>query len=233
MTISLRRSAERVLVSQGGGRMWMTFGSTGPVEAVAGGFRALESCVEHDLAPGMGFELYAHKDHDMLTYVEDGALTFRDSADRAGILRAGDFRRAGGRAGMVHRGVNASDTERAHVFQSGIASGPGPITPGDEQKRFSLAERRGILRRVASPDGRGGSLRLRQDAEVYSSILYSGTHLVHEFRPGRNGWVHVVSGRVRIGDHRLEEGDGAGLADEAAVSFLAEQPSEILLFDLA
>jgi redox-sensitive bicupin YhaK (pirin superfamily) len=95
-----------------------------------------------------------------------------------------------------------------------------------------LAERRGVLRLILSPDGRNQSLRLRQNARVYSSILESGHHVIHELGAGRGAWLHVVSGRIQLIDHVLGTGDGASLVDEAAVSLTAKEASEILLFDL-
>ena len=196
------------------------------------GFRVLDSLVEHDLGPGMGFLEHPDKDNEMVTYVEEGALIHGDSVGRAGRLRAGEFRRTSTPGGMIIRAINKSRSERAHVFQSGIASGQNHPRPGGEQKRFSLAERRGLLRLIASPDGREGSLRIHEDVRMYSSLLYRGTHLIHEIGAGRRGWLHVVAGRIRLVEHCLGAGDGVGLADEVAVSFTAQEPSEILLFDL-
>ena len=57
--------------------------------------------------------------------------------------------------------------------------------------------------------------------------------MVHEFQGGRTGWLHVIKGRILLQDRSLRTGDGAALIDEAAASFTAQEPSEILLFDLA
>jgi len=67
-------------------------------------------------------------------------------------------------------------------------------------KRFSAAERRDGLCVVASPDGRKGSLRIHQDALVYSAMLDPGQHVVHELSPGRKAWLHVVQGEITLGD---------------------------------
>lgn len=232
MTITLRRSGERTHVSEGDGGRWTTFVPADQRDPLWCGFRVLESLVEHDLAPGMGFLVHAHKDNEMVTYVEEGVVIHGDSVGRTGRLRAGEFRRTSTRGGMFDSAINESRTDRAHVFQSGIASNQDPLRPGGEQKRFPLAERRGFLRLIASPDGRDGSLRIHQNVRMYSSLLDRGTHLIHELGLGRRGWLHVVAGRIQLGEHCLGAGDGVGLADEVAVSFTAQEPSEILLFDL-
>ncbi|HVZ35549.1 MAG TPA: hypothetical protein VG963_24155, partial [Polyangiaceae bacterium] len=102
-----------------------------------------------------------------------------------------------------------------------------------DQKRFSAAERRGLLCVIASPDGRGGSLRIAQDALLHSALLEPGQHVVHELGPGRIAWLPLVEGEVALPDGILAAaGDGAGISEDRAVSFTAREASEILLLDL-
>ena len=56
--------------------------------------------------------------------------------------------------------------------------------------------------------------------------------MVHGLEPGRSAWLHVVEGEILINDLDLQTGDGAGLSDKISVSFTAQMPTEILLFDL-
>ncbi len=122
---------------------------------------------------------------------------------------------------------------RAHVFQSCITPDGSAVKPNTERNRFPFADRKGALRLVASPDGRDGSLSIHQDVQIYSSILLVGHHPIHELSRGRAAWLHIVQGRVLLQEHVLGTGDAAALEDESAVSFTAQIPSEILLFDLA
>ena len=116
--------------------------------------------------------------------------------------------------------------------RSGLRPAQAGLDPGHEQKRFSTADRRGELCVVASPDGRRGSLRIHQDALLYSAMLGRGKHVVHELREGRSAWLHLVEGEVTLGDLVLSSGDGAGLTAERAVSLTAREETEILLIDL-
>jgi len=85
---------------------------------------------------------------------------------------------------------------------------------------------------VASPDARSGSLRLRQDALLYSAMLDPGDHVVHELSQGRSTWLHLVEGEASFRDIVLSTGDGAGVTAEHAVSLTAREETEILLLDL-
>jgi hypothetical protein len=80
---------------------------------------------------------------------------------------------------------------------------------GHSSVTYAGAERRGVLRVVASQDGRTGSLL------------------------GRSAWLHVVRGEATLGNVILTTGDSAGIASERAVSLTAQQKTEILLLDLA
>ena len=67
---------------------------------------------------------------------------------------------------------------------------------------------------------------------MYSTYLHTGNHIIHELKPGRTAWLHLVKGEILVNRLPLQTGDGIGLSGEKSVSFTAQMPSEILLFDL-
>jgi redox-sensitive bicupin YhaK (pirin superfamily) len=210
----------------------MTFDPDNAVDPLRRGFHALESLNEEQADPEMGLHPGAGADVDLITYVQEGTLILRDDAGIFGRLDAGEFQRRSGSSKTSFQALNGSLIYTAHVFQSGLkvdtlAGGTLP-----EQKRFYNAERTGALRLVASQGGKQDSLSLAQDVRVYSSLMLPGSHLIHEFKGGRSAWLHVVRGRILLQEQILVTGDGVALVDEAAASFTAQEPSEILLFDL-
>ena len=148
------------------------------------------------------------------------------------MLQAGEFQRTTPGREVRQGETNASRTDWAHVFRLWLRPSEAELDPGREQKRFSTAERRGALCVVASPDARRGSLRLHQDALLYSALLGPGKHVVHALPEGRSAWLHLVEGEITLGDVILFSGDGAGLTAERAVSLTAREETEILLVDL-
>ena len=230
--ITLRKSEERRHATNGGQETWRTFDGGNSSDPLQAGFRSLESFNEERLAPGASFEYHPRRDMEILTYVRKGALIQEDPSGGTIALEVGECRRSTARAGTLHRASNGSLTDPAQVFLCCILPDREDSALLSDQRRFSLAERRGVLRLLLSPDGRNASLRLRRDAKMYSSLLETGQHLIHELVAGRGAWLHVVHGSIRLIDHRLNAGDAASLVDEAAVSLTAREPSEILLFDL-
>ena len=230
--ITLRRAAERQHDRRRKHEVWLTFDARDRADPLADGFGALEILDEDRLSPGAELPSRPHRDAEIVTYVCSGALAYDDSVGRPGVIQAGEFQRTTWGRGSRQSETNASRTDWAHVFRLWLRPSEAGLEPGREQKRFSTAERRGGLCVVASPDARRGSLRLHQDALLYSALLGPGKHVVHELREGRSAWVHLVEGEITLGDLVLSSGDGAGLTAERAVSLTAREETEILLVDL-
>jgi len=230
--ITLRKARERIRTITGGQETWCSFNESNPFDPTRDGFRTLECLREECLAPGAAFEYRVPRNLEILTYVWSGALILEVGGGRKIALETGECHRATAKNGALHRGWNGSRLDTARVFQGLMTPDRSLLQTPGEKRRFSLAERRGILRLLFSRDGRDSSLRLRQDAGVYSSILDPGRRLVHELSSGRGAWLHLVKGRIQLVDQILEAGDGASFVEEPAVSLTARESSEILLFDL-
>jgi redox-sensitive bicupin YhaK (pirin superfamily) len=230
--ITLRRAVERHHDSRRKHEVWLTFDPKDRTDPLADGFGALQILDEDRLSPGADLSRRPDRDAEIVTYVCGGTLAYDDSMGRPGVMQAGEFRRTTAGRGRRQRETNASRNDWAHVFQIWFRPGQAGVDPGHEQKRFSTAERRGELCVVASPDGRRGSLRIHQDALLYSAMLGRGKHVVHALAEGRSAWLHLVEGEITLGDLVLSSGDGAGLTAERAVSLTAREETEILLIDL-
>lgn len=234
--IALRRGTERHHTRRGKHEVWCTFNPPGTADGVdeaADGFGDLEMIEEGHFPPGAVVPRHAHREGELVTYVHEGALAYQDALGRPGVIQAGEFQTRSTRRGMRHSETNASRTDSAHVFQIWLRPARGEIDPAATQRRFSVAERRGGLCVVASPDARRSSLRIHQDAVVYSALLDRGQHVVHELSDGRSAWLHLVQGEVTLGDLVLGTGDGAGVTAERAVSLTAREETEFLLLDVA
>ncbi|MFC1525949.1 pirin family protein [Candidatus Latescibacterota bacterium] len=230
--ITLRRDGERHHDTSRRQESWLTFDPRDRADSLADGFGFLELLDEGRLSPGEDMPRHPHGDAEIVTYVRAGSLAYEDSMGQSGVIQAGEFQRTTNGRGGHHHETNASRTDWAHVFQIRLRPSQAELEPNREQRRFSAAERRGVLCVVASPDARRDSLRLHQDALMYSSLLDPGQHVVHQLPPGRSAWLHVVEGEAMLGDEVMTTGDGASVQAERAVSFTAREETEILLLDL-
>jgi redox-sensitive bicupin YhaK (pirin superfamily) len=230
--IVIRRAAERRHVKNGKKESWLTFFPGEPPGPLAGAFGLLTAFDEFRLPPNEAAAPRPTGDAEVVVYVYRGALAQEDSNGGSGVVRAGEFQCLTTGSSVRHVETNTSWTDWAHVFRISLLASEVGLECAHEQRRFAAAQRRNALCVVASRDGRKGSLRLRQEALVCSSILDPGHHLVHELKPRHSAWLHLIHGEAQFGDLVLTAGDGAGTTDEPAVSLTVQEKSEILLIDL-
>jgi len=198
------------------------------------GFRALRVINEDRVRPGQGFGTHGHRDMEIVTYVLDGALAHKDSMGNGSVIAPGDVQYMSAGTGVRHSEFNASATEPVHFYQIWILPNVAGAAPRYAQKRFDVASRTGRLRLVASGSGDDGSIGLRQDVNLYASILPPGESVSLELPTGRHLWVQALRGTLDVDGNALVAGDGLAASNERKFSFAAgDQGAELLAFDLA
>lgn len=231
--ITVRPSSERGHGRHGWLDTYHTFSFNDYYDPAHMGFRALRVINEDWVAAGQGFGTHGHRDMEILTYVLEGALAHKDSLGNGAPLRPGEVQVMTAGTGIRHSEFNPSDQEPVHLYQIWITPDRPGHTPRYDQRPFPEQDRRGRLCAVASPDGRDDSLLIHQDATVYvSSLPEAGQTVAHDLAPGRHAWVQVLKGSVALNGQGLAAGDGAAVSDESAVTLLATEPAEVMLFDL-
>ena len=182
--------------------------------------------------PGQGFGTHGHQDMEIVSYVLDGALEHKDSMGNGSVIRPGDIQRMSAGTGVRHSEYNPSSTEPVHFLQIWLVPNRTGVQPGYEQEHFPLADRRGRLVLLVSPDGRDGSLSAHQDGLLYGTLLEAGESVEHPLAAGRRAYVHVARGQVAVNGTPLGSGDGATLDDVDHVHLEGLGHAEVLLFDL-
>jgi hypothetical protein len=165
--------------------------------------------------------------------VLEGALEHRDSMGNGSVIKPGDIQYMSAGTGVTHSEFNASKTEPVHLYQIWMFPEKQGLKPAYDQKNFTDDEKRGKLRLIASPDGREGSVKIRQENELYATVLGKGESVKHELKPDRHAYVQVARGRVKLNGKELAEGDGAAISAERSVELTGVNNAEVLLFDLA
>jgi redox-sensitive bicupin YhaK (pirin superfamily) len=229
--ITLRKSADR----GGGHHGWLdskfSFSFADYHDPRHMGFGPLRVINEDRIAPAAGFPTHPHRDMEILTWVLSGAVAHRDSEGNQAVVRPGELQRMSAGTGIQHSEFNASATDPLHLLQIWILPGARGLKPGYEQTAFTDLD--GKLRLVAAPDGRDGAVTIHQDAELYAARLVEGQEVAFTPKPGRVQWVQVARGTAELNGQALLQGDGAAVDGETALTLRAEQPAEILLFDMA
>jgi redox-sensitive bicupin YhaK (pirin superfamily) len=199
------------------------------------GFGPLRVVNEDRVAPGAGFPPHAHANMEILSYVLSGALEHRDDSGGGGVLRPGELQWMSAGHGIEHSEFNASKDAPVHFLQVWIQPDRVNAPPAYAQRAFDPAARRGRWAPLATPDGAGGSLAIRQQARLLGTQLGSGESVALALDPARRYWLHVAQGAIQAGDTPLAAGDALGITAESAAWTLAGQGdgiADVLLFDL-
>jgi len=252
--INIRKSNERGHADHGWLNTHFTFSFADYDDPKHVHFRTLRVMNDDRVAGGGGFPMHPHRDMEIVTYVLEGALEHRDSMGNGSVIKPGDIQYMSAGTGVTHSEFNASPTEPVHLYQIWMfPEKPGlkpvydqknftqiwmfpekqGLKPAYDQKNFTEAEKRGKLRLIASPDGREGSVKIRQENELYATVLGAGESVKHALKPERHAYVQVARGSVKLNGKDLAEGDGAAISAEKSVELTGVEDAEVLLFDLA
>ncbi|NRQ42880.1 pirin family protein [Rheinheimera sp. YQF-2] len=193
------------------------------------GFSALRVINDDRVAPGAGFDTHGHKDMEILSLVLSGKIAHKDSAGNTEILPAGEFQLMSAGRGIYHSEFNASEQDELTFLQIWLQPNQQGGEPGYQQKDFG---QRDGLTLILSPDGRDGSLTLRQDALLYQLLLPQAQQQTYSIAAGRKLYIHLISGELDVAGNQLQPGDGIKISNETALTLTAGTAAKALIFDL-
>ncbi|WP_166836312.1 pirin family protein [Rheinheimera pleomorphica] len=225
----LRKAQQRGKADFGWLQSYHSFSFASYYDPAQMGFSALRVINDDTVAPGAGFDTHGHKDMEILSLVLEGNIAHKDSAGNTEVLPAGEFQLMSAGRGIYHSEFNASATEPLKFLQIWLQPNQLGGAPGYQQKAFGQREG---LTLILSPDGRDGSLTLRQDALLYQLILADGAQHSLPLAVGRKLYLHLISGELNMAGYKLQPGDGIKVSDETQLSVSASGAVKALVFDL-
>lgn len=231
--IAVRKAGDRGHANHGWLDSHHTFSFANYYDPSEMGFGTLRVINEDRVAPGMGFGTHPHRDMEIISYVLDGALEHRDSMGTGSVIKPGDVQRMSAGTGVTHSEYNHSPADLVHFLQIWIEPKERGIAPSYEQKNFSVEDKTGRLRLVASPDGRDGSVKIHQDAWMYAGLLNEGDAIEHAVDPSHRAYVHVARGEVEVNGRKLGPGDGLKVVAETGLKLANAKNAEVIVFDMA
>lgn len=209
-----------------------TFSFAGYYDPAFMGFGDLRVINEDIVAPSGGFQTHPHKDMEIITYVLSGALQHKDSLGNGSVIVPGDVQRMSAGTGIRHSEFNPSDKEPVHLLQIWILPEKNGVVPSYAQKNFTDKRKPGQFTLLVSPDGRNGSLTMNQDAQLYVLDLSENQSFDYIPPAGRLSWVQIARGEATLNHQPMKQGDGMAIRNDDSLQFIANQDSEILVFDL-
>jgi redox-sensitive bicupin YhaK (pirin superfamily) len=202
--LTVRKSADRGYADHGWLKSFHSFSFAGYYDPAHMGWGNLRVINEDRIAPGTGFGAHGHRDMEIISYVISGE----------------------------HSEFNHAPNAQTHFFQIWIEPNVKGIEPGYEQKTIAAAQKQGILRLVASPDGADGSVLIHADARMYSGLFDGAQTATMAMDSSRKAYVHLVRGRISVNGTQLAAGDAAMLEHESQLRMDGADTAEVLVFDL-
>lgn len=229
--ITVRRSQERGHANHGWLDSYHTFSFADYYDAQHVGFRSLRVINEDRVQGGKGFGTHPHQNFEIISYVVSGALRHEDSLGHAAVMKAGDVQRISAGTGIAHSEYNNSRTEPVHFLQIWLVPSRKNFPPNYAQQSFADSPPNGLAL-ACSSDGRGPSLKINQDVDLYIGKLSPQCRINHPLRDQRHAWVQLIAGDLDLNGTLLGAGDGALADDERELRLTSVKAAHFLLFDL-
>jgi quercetin 2,3-dioxygenase len=227
----VKRAVERIHSRLGWLESYYSLSFEDPDEPRRAGFGVLRALNEKLAHPGGGSSSYGQREVEVIVYVLDGELVHQTTVEPEATLRHGVVERLSAGAG-VHRSLYSASRDTATRYLEIWIQPKARGRPAScERREFPAQARRGRLCLIASPDGREESLRINQDARLYSGLFNGAERAQLHLAPGRASYVHVALGRVTVNGERLEAGD-ALMDGTQTIALEQGHEAEVLVFDL-
>ena len=182
--------------------------------------------------PGEGNSARLHQDMEILVWVLEGALEHQDSAGNIAVLEPGELARLRAGHGVRHSEYNASGHDPVRLLEFWIQPMERGRAPDYERRRFAPAERRGVLRLIASEDGDNDSVQVEQQVRIYAGAFGAAEHGQLPGSTGRAYYAHCTRGELTVNGCGLAAGDGLELHGVDGIDVSGGSEGELLLFDV-
>lgn len=197
------------------------------------GFGVLRVINDDIVEPKSGFGMHPHRDMEIITIVLKGSIEHTDSLGHHGFTNAGEIQMMSAGTGIEHSERNPSSDEPLELFQIWIFPNEKNLSPHYEQRDFRDVSMMGVWGLFVSGDGREGSMKISQDANIKMTCLNAGMEIgCGEIASGYGRLLLVIEGEVQIDEAILSRRDELQTLDTDNFVIHALIESHIILFEV-
>jgi redox-sensitive bicupin YhaK (pirin superfamily) len=189
---------------------------------------------DDEFAPRSGFDLHAHRDVEIVTWVRSGAITYEDDAGNRARLVADSVQVMSAGTAIHHSERNEEDVP-ARLFQIWLHPRTPGGTPRWASRICSRGCREGRFVTLASGDPDdvcAGALPIHADARVRIATLREGTTVHHVLPTSRLAYLVADHGRLDVGEVRLAPRDGVSVRAESQLTLVARDDTDVVIVEL-
>lgn len=197
------------------------------------GFGVLRVINDDVVEPQSGFGMHPHRDMEIVTIVLKGSIEHTDSLGHHGYTKAGEIQMMSAGSGIEHSERNPSSDESLELFQIWIFPNVHNLVPHYEQKDFRGVSMSGEWALLVSGDGRGGSMKIAQDANIKMTRLSAGMEIVcDEVTLGYGRLLLVIEGEIQVAEESLYQRDELQTVDTQSFTIHSLRQTHLLLFEV-
>jgi redox-sensitive bicupin YhaK (pirin superfamily) len=198
-------------------------------------FGALRVLNDDTIAPAMGFGKHPHKNMEIITIVQSGALKHEDSMGNKGIIEAGDIQVMSAGSGIEHSEVNASSQNSLTLFQLWIHSQRQDVTPRYEQKKIAPLLTDNAFTTIVKPkqEALKDDIWIHQQAYISIGNFSNETQTNYSMQQSQNGvYIMAIEGSLAVADQTLQHRDAIGLWNTQSVDISITKNSKVLIVEV-
>jgi len=198
-------------------------------------FGALRVLNDDTIAPAMGFGKHPHKNMEIITIVQSGALKHEDSMGNKGVIEAGDIQVMSAGSGIEHSEVNASTQNSLTLFQLWIHSQRQDVTPRYEQKKIAPLLTDNTFTTIVKPkqEALKDDIWIHQQAYISIGNFSNETQTNYSMQQNQNGvYIMVIEGSIAVADQTLQHRDAIGLWNTNSVDMTITKNSKVLVVEV-
>ena len=182
---------------------------------------------------GQGFDSHIHENMEIISIPLSGSLRHVDGLSNEFVIKQGDIQLMSAGEGIEHSEYNDSLDTDVKFLQIWVYPNVQNTLPAYDQKSFLKEQRQNCSQMIVSPDGREGSLIIKQDAYFNLCDLEKSKSIKYNINY-RNNYLYVflISGKLLVGSDVLTARDGLGILHPIDVNMRALESSEILLMEI-
>ena len=198
-------------------------------------FGALRVLNDDTIAPAMGFGKHPHKNMEIITIVQSGALKHEDSMGNKGIIETGDIQVMSAGSGIEHSEVNASSQNSLTLFQLWIHSQRQDVTPRYEQKKIAPLLTDNAFTTIVKPkqEALKDDIWIHQQAYISIGNFSNETQTNYRMQQSQNGvYIMVIEGSIVVADQTLQHRDAIGIWNTQSVDISITKNSKVLIVEV-
>ena len=169
---------------------------------------------------------------EILTLVQAGSIAIEAESQDSTELEVGSVHYLCSGPSTEFQVKNLSRDNPGRYCQIWLDAEGVEAVPRTESLKCEPGGNKRELLLLASGQGDTTGIPLNQDVAVYHSRLRQNEHLIFETLHSRRVFLAVLSGLVRLEEHRLQDSDSAMIWRENLIEITAQQRTTLLLIDL-